>query len=134
MSRAELTYREVELQWNNDVLSRDTLPNGERLWYNEAVGAIKFISPVFHSDSTKFKLRERNLGMLNPNFKGMVVATEIKTGHQIAMFGTEDIRRCGFTPSEVTRVIQGKSKHHKGYTFERKDNDEQTNSNEERQA
>lgn len=121
MTRGELTYREVELQWQEDVLSRDTLANGERKWYNEAIGAIKFISPVFHKDSTKFKLRERNLGMLNPNFGGMVVAKCLKTGHEVGMFGSEDIRRNGFTPSAVTRTIQGKQKQHKGYTFERKD-------------
>lgn len=127
MTRGELTYREVELQWNNDVLSRDTLPNGERTWYNEAIGAIKFIAPVFHKDSTRFKLRERNLGMLNPNFRGMVVATDITTGHQIGMFGEEDIRRNGFTPSAVTRVLQGKYRQHKGYTFERRDSGETSN-------
>lgn len=124
MTRGELTYREVELQWNNNVLSRDTLANGERKWYNEAIGAIKFIAPIFHTDSTKAKLREKNLGMLNPNFKGMVVATNLSTGNQIGMFGEEDIRRCGFTPSSVTRVIQGKLSQHKGYTFERRESSE----------
>lgn len=121
LTRAELTYSEVELQWKRDVLSRDTIATGERKYYNEMIGAIKFVAPIFHKDSTRMKMRMSSLGMLNSNFQGMVVAKCLKTGKEVGMFGTEDIRRNGFTPSEVTRCIQGKHKQHKGYTFKRLD-------------
>jgi hypothetical protein len=87
----------------------------------------KFLTPAFHSDSTKSKLREKNLGVLNPNYRGLIVATNIKTGEQLTMSGTEDIEKNGFTPSSVTRCIQGKIKQHKGFRFERKENSERDN-------
>ena len=41
----DLTYSEVEEQWESKVLSRDELPNGERVWYNGNIGAVKFLKP-----------------------------------------------------------------------------------------
>ena len=41
----DLTYSEVEEQWECKVLSRDELPNGERVWYNGNIGAVKFLKP-----------------------------------------------------------------------------------------
>ena len=40
-----LTYREVQEQWYNEVLSREETPDGERLWYNGNIGAVKFLKP-----------------------------------------------------------------------------------------
>ena len=40
-----LTYREVQEQWANEVLSRDETPDGERRWYNGNIGAVKFLRP-----------------------------------------------------------------------------------------
>ena len=115
-TRSELTYREVELQWANDVLSRDALPNGERKWYNHAIGAVKFICPEFTSESTREKLK----GINNSNFQGMVVAKCRVTGVEIGMFGNEDMELHGFDPSHVSKVLLGKRKHHRGFIFERR--------------
>ena len=115
-TRAELTYREVELQWQNDVLSRATLPCGERKWYNHAIGAIKFICPEFTADSTREKLK----GINNGNFQGMVVAKCSVTGYEVGMFGNEDMKIHGFDPSHIAKVLKGKRKHHRGFTFQRR--------------
>lgn len=40
-----LTYREVQDQWACEVLSREELPTGERVWYNGNIGAVKFLKP-----------------------------------------------------------------------------------------
>jgi len=40
-----LTYREVQEQWLSEVLSREEIESGERLWYNGNIGAVKFIKP-----------------------------------------------------------------------------------------
>jgi hypothetical protein len=40
-----LTYREVQDQWYFEVLSREETPDGERLWYNGNIGAVKFLKP-----------------------------------------------------------------------------------------
>jgi hypothetical protein len=41
----DLTYSEVHEQWQCEVLSRHELLNGERLWYNGNIGAVKFLKP-----------------------------------------------------------------------------------------
>jgi len=41
----DLTYSEVQEQWACEVLSRDETPNGDRLWYNGNIGAVKFLKP-----------------------------------------------------------------------------------------
>jgi len=41
----DLTYSEVNEQWQCEVLSRDETPDGERLWYNGNIGAVKFLKP-----------------------------------------------------------------------------------------
>jgi hypothetical protein len=41
----DLTYSEVQEQWANEVLSRDETTEGERLWYNGNIGAVKFLKP-----------------------------------------------------------------------------------------
>ncbi len=40
-----LTYSEVQEQWASEVLSRDETENGERVWYNGNIGAVKFLKP-----------------------------------------------------------------------------------------
>ena len=42
----DLTYSEVQEQWASEVLSRDETPDGDRLWYNRNIGAVKFLKPI----------------------------------------------------------------------------------------
>ena len=57
VTRAWLTYMEVKLQYQYDVLTaRDE--NGERLWYNGMIGAIKFIPGHEWTDDSRKKLGE----------------------------------------------------------------------------
>ena len=56
-TRAWLTYMEVKLQYDYDVLvERDE--NGERKWYNGMIGAIKFIPVHIWAEDSKKKLSE----------------------------------------------------------------------------
>ena len=57
-TQAELTYTETKLQFDMNVLT-DVLPDGERKFYNKAIGAIKFLPPVVVAESTRNKLREK---------------------------------------------------------------------------
>jgi hypothetical protein len=45
MGKGILSYREVQDQWYVDCLSREETPDGERLYYNANIGAIKFLKP-----------------------------------------------------------------------------------------
>jgi len=45
-SRAMSSYLEVKLIWEHDALSRKTLPNGEREYWNGNAQAIKFLEPL----------------------------------------------------------------------------------------
>jgi len=67
-TKAELVYREVEIQWEEKVLSA-TLPNGERKYYNGNIGAIKFRLDK-HSDKTKEKMSAKAQG--NKNASGSI--------------------------------------------------------------
>lgn len=57
-TQAELTYTETKLQFDMDVLT-EVLPDGNRKYYNKAIGAIKFLPPKVVAQSTRDKLRDR---------------------------------------------------------------------------
>jgi len=57
-TQAELTYTETKLQFDFNVLT-DVLPDGERKYYNKAIGAIKFLPPKVVAESTRKKLSEK---------------------------------------------------------------------------
>lgn len=40
-----LTYRECQDQWHGEVMSRIETPDGDRLWYNKQIAAIRFLKP-----------------------------------------------------------------------------------------
>lgn len=61
-TKAELVYREVEIQWEEKVLSA-TLPNGERKYYNGNIGSIKFRLDK-HSNKTKEKMSVKAQGKI----------------------------------------------------------------------
>jgi hypothetical protein len=57
-TQAELTFTEVKLQHDMDVLT-SVLPDNKRKFYNKAIGAIKFLPPKVVSQKTREKLRQR---------------------------------------------------------------------------
>lgn len=57
-TQAELTYTETKLQYDMNVLT-DVLPDGQRKFYNKAIGAVKFLPPVVVAESTRKKLRDK---------------------------------------------------------------------------
>lgn len=60
-TKAQLTYREVQIQWEERVLE-ERLENGELKYYNRAIGAIKFVAPEFHTEETIKKISEVQIG------------------------------------------------------------------------
>jgi group I intron endonuclease len=54
-SRGDLTYAESNLQHKNNVLTERN-EDGERVWYNASIAAIKFIPKPCHSIQTKLKM------------------------------------------------------------------------------
>jgi len=57
-TQAELTYTETKLHMDFNVLT-DVGLDGERKYYNKAIGAIKFLPPKVVAESTREKLRKR---------------------------------------------------------------------------
>ena len=69
-TRGDLTYAESNLQHKNNVLTERN-EFGERIWYNAAIAAIKFIPKPCHSIETKLKMSKSKKelykeGKINP--------------------------------------------------------------------
>jgi Kyanoviridae NAD synthetase len=62
-TKAHLTYREVELQWDEKVLS-ERMDNGEKKYYNKAIGAIKFTPPDEFSEETRKRMSKSGTGRI----------------------------------------------------------------------
>jgi hypothetical protein len=69
-----------------------------------------------HPYFKKGKLLE---GTKNPNFKGKIIATCLRTNKKLMLNGAREITLAGFTTSNVYACIRGKQTKHKGYTFTR---------------
>ena len=61
-TRGGVVSGEVHFQTDNDVLSPELLPCGERLYYNGQIGSVKFITPEFHSAKSRAKISAGNIG------------------------------------------------------------------------
>jgi hypothetical protein len=61
-TRGGVVSGEVHFQTDNDVLSPELLPCGERLYYNGQIGSVKFITPEFLSAKTRAKMRAARTG------------------------------------------------------------------------
>ena len=61
-TRGGVVSGEVHFQTDNDVLSPELLPCGERLYYNGQIGSVKFITPEFHSAESRAKISAGNIG------------------------------------------------------------------------
>lgn len=76
------------------------------------------------SDETKQKISETKLkqnlrGINCTNFKGAILATNIKTGKEIRFEGSTELNAAGFQNPNVYKCINGMRKSHKGHTFKR---------------
>jgi hypothetical protein len=58
-------------------------------------------------------------GKNHPNFKGVIVATNIKTKEKTTFYGLGDCAALGFSEGNISECVNGKRKTHKGHTFER---------------
>ena len=74
-TRGGVVSGEVHFQTDNDVLSPELLPCGERLYYNGQIGSVKFITPDFHSAEYRAKLSASKMGEKNPRCGGPYLIT-----------------------------------------------------------
>jgi len=61
-TRGGVVSGEVHFQTDNDVLSPELLPCGERLYYNGQIGSVKFVTPDFLSAEHRAKISASNTG------------------------------------------------------------------------
>jgi hypothetical protein len=80
-NKSYLNYREIEELVFNDVL-RVTLPNGEKKFYNKAIGNIKFVHQDIISDSTRKKIslhmKGNKIAVGNTNRRGKKCSNETR--------------------------------------------------------
>ena len=67
-TRGGVVSGEVHFQTDNDVLSPELLPCGERLYYNGQIGSVKFITPEFVSAEARAKMSASKSGEKNPYY------------------------------------------------------------------
>ena len=126
-TRGGVVSGEVHFQTDNDVLSPELLPCGERLYYNGHIGAVKFITPEFVSAEARAKISATHTGKIkspehcanisaskmgekNPNFKGPYIIT-FKDGHteEWSNLNNND----GYDGGNIYKVLSGIYKSHK---------------------
>ena len=126
-TRGGVVSGEVHFQTDNDVLSPELLPCGERLYYNGHIGSVKFITPEFMSAKVRSKISATKkgkpnspehcanisaskMGEKNPNFKGPYIIT-FKDGHteEWSNLNNND----GYDGSNIYKVLTGIHKSHK---------------------
>ena len=126
-TRGGVVSGEVHFQTDNDVLSPELLPCGERLYYNGHIGSVKFISPEFVSAEHRAKISATmkgktnspehsanisasKMGEKNPNFKGPYIIT-FKDGHTEEWSNLNN--KDGYDSRNIYKVVNGIYKSHK---------------------
>jgi len=66
-------------------------------------------------------------GWDNGSYKGPIIGTNIETGEEIMIRSLPDAVNHGFSSSGVGKVLMGRYKQHKGYTFQRHPNSSKPN-------
>ena len=126
-TRGGVVSGEVHFQTDNDVLSPELLPCGERLYYNGQIGSVKFITPDFLSAEARAKISAANTGKIrtaeqcanmsaaqsgekHPNYKGPYIIT-FKDGHTEERQTLRNIN--GYDSSSLYKVLNGIYKSYK---------------------
>lgn len=73
------------------------------------------------SDEHKKIISSSVSGDKHPNFKGVIIATNLITGVEVEIIGLSQMREMGFSHQCVYRVMNNPNKSHRGYTFKRND-------------
>ena len=100
-TRGGVVSGEVHFQTDNDVLSPELLPCGERLYYNGQIGSVKFITPDFHSAETRAKIGAAH--------KGKTVSAETRAKISASQEGEKN-NFYGKSHSAETRAKMGVAK------------------------
>jgi hypothetical protein len=104
LTRGNVVYYECNYQHKFDVLTaRDE--EGERLWYNGNIGAIKFIPPEEHSSETIAKLQKPNTSKHNANIAAARKGIQFTEEHK----------------SNISKSHQGKPALNRGAHYEAKE-------------
>mgnify|MGYP003626505664 FL=1 len=122
-----LALAEMTLQIEEDAIHNDNN-------YNKAIAGQRFLGPTKHTDATKEKVRQFQLGRQtsdetkaklseamkgihsgakHPSFKDVIVSQNIATGEINEYIGKASIQKAGFNHSTVTKAISGKKYWHK---------------------
>jgi len=126
-TRGGVVSGEVHFQTDNDVLSPELLPCGERLYYNGQIGSVKFIAPEFLSAEhrakiaaagigrpvsaeTRAKMSDAQAGEKHSQYKGPYIIT-FKDGHTEEWIKLKNID--GYNSSHLYQVLGGHKKSHK---------------------
>jgi group I intron endonuclease len=133
-TRGGVVSGEVHFQTDNDVLSPELLPCGDRLYYNGHIGSVKFITREFHSAETRAKISASQAGEKNsyygkshsaetrakmsvakegekhPNYKGPYIIT-FEDGHTEEWQKLKNID--GYDDGALYKVLNGFYKHYK---------------------
>ena len=126
-TRGGVVSGEVHFQTDNDVLSPELLPCGERLYYNGHIGSVKFVTPEFLSAEhrakiaaagigrpvsaeTRAKMSAAQAGEKHSQYKGPYIIT-FKDGHTEEWIKLKNID--GYNSSHLYQVLSGHLKFHK---------------------
>lgn len=77
-----------------------------------------------HTPQAKKRISNYRLGIVgknHPRFKGIVIATNVKTKETVELCGNRDMIDKGFCFKHINACVNGKRKTHKGHTFTRKE-------------
>ena len=125
-TRGGVVSGEVHFQTDNDVLSPELLPCGERLYYNGQISSVKFITPEFlsaehrarigaagigrtHNAETRAKMSAAVAGEKHSQYKGPYIIT-FKDGHTEEWIKLKNID--GYNSSHLYQVLSGHKKSH----------------------
>jgi len=97
-TRGGVVSGEVHFQTDNDVLSPELLPCGERLYYNGQIGSVKFITAEFLSAKTRALLSSATKKVRQEkhwsSFKGKTHSSKTKSNISNSTRGIKN-HRCG---------------------------------------
>lgn len=109
-TRGGLSYYETYYLSLNDVLTlRDD--NNERCWYNNHIGAVKWIAPFEHSESSRYKISESKKDKEMYSFINKDGRVHHGSRHSLMDVDTAVNRR------GLSKVITGVRKRHMGWSL-----------------
>ena len=114
-SKGTLHYRELKELWNRNVLT-EKMDDGEYLYFNRSIGAIKFRPPAFFSEEVRAKVSKAGLGRSvseetrGPSDKGVYVFFNQKDSEYFEGTRQEFQKHSGIHRTSIGKLVIGKQK------------------------